>query len=88
MSLVAIPAQAPLNIDFTLHAIENSDQKNKVLKFLNSADIAIEDVFVKKQPAKRQNFSIDLATGKASVSDMVMTPKCGSPFFSTRYLER
>lgn len=81
MSLVAIPAQAPLNIDFTLHAIENSDQKNKVLKFLNSADIAIEDVFVKKQPAKRQNFSIDLATGKASVSDMVMDAEVRVAFF-------
>lgn len=72
-SWVILPAMVPLNIELTVNAVESGTRKADVLELLNSADIGIADVDIQRQMGKQSSFSLDMATGKVSVSDIAET---------------
>jgi AAA15 family ATPase/GTPase len=69
-SLVVIEPLAPLNPGITLAAIDDADSKKAILGFLNSADLGIADVEVRKEPGRQTNFIIDGATGRIVANDV------------------
>ncbi|MEI6389222.1 MAG: ATP-binding protein, partial [Spirochaetota bacterium] len=82
-SLIIIGPQAPLTLALTIEAIGDAGSKAAILDFLNSADLGIADVEVKKETGRQTNFLIDGATGKVVVNE-VTDAEINTPLFTHR----
>lgn len=64
-----------INVGFTVAMLNDQESKHKVLDFLHSADISIDDIELVKQRVQRKTIKHDVATGITDVqSDEVDEP--------------
>jgi hypothetical protein len=66
-----IPANVPLIIDHTLNHIGRVESKEKIIEFLNSADIGIANIEVQNQKQRHVNVFVENATGRVMPGEPV-----------------